>query len=51
MAELASPSYCNCLDWEAIYTAHEQALPETIKSLNISQGAGKKFNQIWRKLG
>ncbi|HLM71788.1 MAG TPA: trypsin-like serine protease, partial [Polyangiaceae bacterium] len=50
-AELASPSYYNCLDWEAIYTAHEQALPETIKSLNLSKEAGEKFNQAWRKLG
>ena len=50
-SELASPSYFNCIDWDAVYMAHEQALPETIKSLNLSKEAADKFNQVWRKLG
>jgi S1-C subfamily serine protease len=50
-SELASPSYYTCLDWDAIYTAHEQVLAETIKSLNLSKEAVDKLNQIWKKLG
>ncbi|NUQ72130.1 MAG: trypsin-like peptidase domain-containing protein [Polyangiaceae bacterium] len=50
-SELASPSYYNCLDWDAIYAAHERALPETIKSLNLSQEAAAKFTQVFKKLG
>lgn len=50
-SELASPSYYNCLDWEAIYTAHDRALPETLKSLKLPQAAADKFNEIWRRLG
>jgi hypothetical protein len=50
-SELASPSYYNCLDWDAIYTAHDRALPETLKALKLSKETVDKFNEVWRKLG
>jgi hypothetical protein len=50
-SELASPSYYNCLDWDAIYGAHERALPETLKSLKLSKEAADRFNAIFKKLG
>ena len=42
-SELASPSYYNCLDWDAINTAHEQALVDTLKSLGISREAADRI--------
>lgn len=50
-AEISSPSYYNCLDWDAIYLTHEKALPETLKALELPKETADKFLAVWKKLG
>ncbi len=50
-AEISSPSYYNCLDWDAIYLTHEKALPDTLKALELPKETAEKFSALWKKLG
>lgn len=50
-AEISSPSYEKCLDWDAIYTTHERALPETLQSLQLPKETEEKFSALWKKMG
>jgi hypothetical protein len=50
-AELASPSYFDCLDWDAIYLTHERALPDALLALKLPKDAADKVNALWKKLG
>lgn len=50
-AELASPSYYGCLDWDAIYETHDRALPEAIAALKLSKEQSDKVVALWKRLG